>query len=270
MSDIFAETFAKIQATGYLTGPTHAAPDGSTVIVVPEGYKTHALQPLEKPLPRIRQVVTMHEIDSFCAYVNRFKMANTQAFAEPGFLAATGKATIMAVMDYHDTAAPNYGAHMALYMPRYSEQWERWHKVCAAPLKQAEFAEFVEETRADIVEPDAARLMDCVRAFKASKRVEFDSVTYQANGDVTLVYDEKTEQKGASGPLPAYLKLGIPVYFRGERFGVPVFVRFKVGGGAVAFQLKMDRSDVIEDEAFLKLVEKVKTDTGIAVYMGRN
>lgn len=248
--------------------PSHDTPNGGKIVIVPEGYRAERISPLEEPLPRIRQAVTMHDRDSFTSYVNRYKNDGTRIFAEPGFL-ASGVARIAATMDYHTPDKADYGAHVATYSPRYSDQWQRWQKASSVPMKQAEFAEFVEEVRADIVEPDAARLMDIVRTFKASKKVEYDSLVYQSNGDVMLAYDERTEQKGQSGALPETMKIGIPVYFRGTTYAVPIFIRFKVSSGAVQFHLKIDRADVIEDAAFQELTAEVNKATGIDVYLGR-
>ena len=248
--------------------PAHDTPDGGKIVIIPEGYVAERVAPLEAPLPRIKQSVTMHDKDSFVAYVKRYQSEATRVFAEPGFLAG-GAAHVTAVFDYHMPGAADYGAHSSRYMPRYSDQWNRWAKVCGAPLKQAEFAEFIEEVRADIREPEAAKLLDVVRAFKASKKMEFDSVVYQANGDVKLVYDEKTLQTGASGVLPEQMKLGIPVYFRGDVYAVPVFIRYRVGNGGVQFQLKLDRADLIEDAAFTDMAAKIGEATGIDVYLGR-
>lgn len=249
--------------------PMHEAPDGGKLVVVPEKYRVEKIGPVEAPLPRIRQSVTMHDAESFTSYVNRFKTGSTQTFAEPGFLSNSGAATISAVIDYHEPSKPDRLAHVATYVPRYSEQWQRWTAACKTAMTQAQFAEFVEEARADIVEPEAAKLLDIVRTFKASKKVEFDSVVYQPNGDVRLAYDERTEQKGSSGVLPEAMKLGIPVYFRGTVYAVPLFVRYQVGKGAVMFQLKIDRADVIEDAAFSELTKAVSDATGIGVYLGR-
>lgn len=248
--------------------PEHDTPDGGKALIVPYNYKVERINPVEPPLPRIKQSVTMHDRDSLIAYLMRFKTENTQLFAEPGFL-ANGQAHISAVIDYHAPSKPDRLSHSANYLPRYSDQWQRWAMACKAPMKQAQFAEFVEECRADIVEPEAAKLLDIVRTFKASKKVEFDSVVYQPNGDVRLGYDERTEQKGSSGALPEQMKLGIPVYFRGTVYAVPVFVRYRVADGAVQFQLKMDRADVIEDAAFGELTSAISEATGIGVYLGR-
>lgn len=247
--------------------PEHETPDGGKALIVPDGYRVERITPVEPPLPRIKQTPVMHDRDSFAAYVNRFKQANTQLFAEPGFL-ATGGAHVTAVIDYHSPTVPDRSAHVVCYRPRYSEQWQRWVSASKAPMKQAQFAEFVEECRADIVEPEAARLLDIVRTFKASKKVEFDSIVYQPNGDVKLAYDEKTQQNGSSGALPELMKLGIPIYFRGTVYAVPVFVRYRVADGAVQFQLKIDRADVIEDAAFGEVMAGISEATSIGVYLG--
>lgn len=247
-----------------------STPDGGVVLPMPNDWKVHAIPPIEPALVRIRQHVTMHDRESFVSYVNRFKGQPTRLFAEPGFLAG-GTAHVTAVIDYHgESAVPGRCVHGGKYLLRYSDQWRRWVASCAGPMTQAEFAEFIEENRADIAEPAAVTLLDIVRTFKASKKTDFDSVVYQPNGNVKLAYSEATEQKGTSGALPEQMKLGIPVYFRGTVYAVPVFVRYRVGNGGVRFQMKMDRADVIEDAAFGEVCKTISDGTGIEVYLGRN
>lgn len=245
--------------------PAHDLPDGRKLVIVPDGYRSEFVEPAMPS--RVRQCITMHDRDSFTAYVNRFKSPATQIFAEPGFIGG-GQAKFVAVIDYHAPDKADHGQHIATFAPRYSEPWRRWQAICAQPLKQAEFAEFIEEVRDDIVEPDAARLLDIVRTFKASKRVEFDSLTYQPNGDVKLCYDERTEQKGSSGPLPEVMQLGIPIYFKGSAYKVPVLIRYRVEQG-VKFALKIDRAELIEDTAFSEMTAAVSEATSIGVYLGR-
>lgn len=245
-------------------------PDGGLTVIAPRDTNPIQIEPLEKPLARIRQAPTFHDSESFVAYVNAFKTDRTRLFGEPGALAQDNAAVVRAYFDYHKAPAEaDRLAHAATFKPRYSDQWDRWVKVCERALKQAEFAEFIEECRADIVEPSAAQLLDVVRTFKAGKRVEFDSLVYQPNGSVMLAYDEKTEQKGTSGALPEKMTLGIPVYFRGTVYSVPVFVRYRLSGGAVMFQLKLDREDIIEDAAFAELTKSISEQTTIGVFMGR-
>lgn len=248
------------------TGRVFELADGRRIAVVPAETKTIDLPPLHPAV--IVQKVVLHDADSFVSYVNRYKHDGTRMFAVPGFLTSADSGSITAVFDYHTPDSPKSWRHTAVYAPRYSEQWDRWSKLDGALLKQAAFAELIEETRADIREPTAAQLMDVVRTFKANKKIDFDSVVYQPNGDVTLGYSEKTEQTGASGRLPEQMTLGIPVYFRGTVYAVPVLVRYRVESGAVNFSLKRDRPDRIEDDAFQELLTTIAEKVGIEAYQG--
>jgi uncharacterized protein YfdQ (DUF2303 family) len=263
-------------------------PKGGWAIVVPDGYKVHDFPPLDPVLSHVKQGVVLHDAASFIAYVNAFKGGGTRIFAEPGFASPEKTARFRAVFDYHwpgavqpaDAAADGvvtdvgasvaaYGAHYAVYAPRYSEAWDRWNKDCNRPLEQAEFAELLEECRKDIVAPAAASLLDVVTTFKATKKVEFDSVTYQRDSSVKLHFSDVVEKGGSSALLPEQLQLGIPVYYRGTPIAVDVWIRFKVGSGGVKFTLKIDRPDRIEDFAFEGLAAEVQTATGVPLHIGR-
>jgi hypothetical protein len=256
--------------------------DGRQGVIIPAGHKLEMIAPTTPVLPgRVHATVLMHDQASFIAYINRYKTEATQLFAEPGFLSG-GTAKMQAVLDYHRAAAngemkdkdnkkvtqANHTAHVANFVPRYSEAWTRWQAATKEPMEQAELAEFIEENRADIVDPSAAQMLDIVRTFKVKKDSEYDSLTYQADGAVKLHYSERVQQQGST-LFPEKLAIGIPVYFRGEVFKVGVFARFKLGGGKVRFQLKLDRDDVIEDEAFKAMIEKVSEAVGIGAYLGR-
>lgn len=254
--------------------------DGRQGFVIPEGHKLETIPATTPVLPgRIAASVLVHDQASFIAYINRYKTEATQLFAEPGFLAG-GSAKMQAVLDYHrasngagdsrDKKATNanYTAHIANFVPRYSEAWTRWQAASKEPMEQAELAEFIEENRADIVDPSAAQMLDIVRTFKVKKDSEYDSLTYQPDGAVKLHYSERVQQQGST-IFPEKLHIGIPVYFRGEVFKVGVFTRFKLGGGKLRFQLKLDRDDIIEDEAFKAMIETVGEKVGVVPYLGR-
>lgn len=253
--------------------------DGGKTIIVPDGYRPHVMPPLEKPLTRIHQQVTLHDMPSFLDYVNAYKTANSRIFAEPGFVATNKEAHLVAYLDYHwpahkgddATAAhsplPDHVRHAAVYAPRYSDAWARWMGI-KGEIEQATFAELVEECRVDIVDPPAAALLDLISTFKATKKVEFNSLAHQRDGSVVLQYSDEV-QKSGSTIMPEKLVLGIPVYYRGAPFEVDVLVRFKVDAGKVKFRLVVHRPDRIEDAAFESLVADVAEKTALPVHRGR-
>jgi uncharacterized protein YfdQ (DUF2303 family) len=241
-------------------------PDGGLGIAVPDGCKLHTLPPRESVLDRIKQRVTVYDLDSFTAYVDRYRSDATRIFALPGYLSKDG-AFVRAIIDYHKPGEPDYGAHSITYTPRYSEAWGKWTK--APAMLQAAFAEWIEENRVDIVDPTSAELLDIVTKFKATKKSDYDSVVYQPNGDVTIAWSERTESSGGKGvQVPQMLNLGIPVYVRGTVYKVAVFLRYRLADGKLTFALKVDRADQIEQDAFDGVLATVREKLAIDVYLG--
>lgn len=276
-----AEAVAMIMNTAANHRAPVDTPDGGHIIVVPEKFTAHKVPPLEPPLTHIKQLVTLHTPQAVIDYVNAYKTSATRIFAEPGFLNADGKARVGIAFDYHHAnvpivestettpPAPDRVAHKAVYTPRYSEAWERWVEACAGKVfTQGEFAEFIEETRQDIVEPAAATLLDVVRMFKASKKQDFDSFMHEQSGSVKLHFSSEVQQQG-SVTLPEMMKIGIPVYYRTDRVEMDVFIRFRLVGGKVVFFMKLDRPDRVEEHAFDTLTAGIRDATDVPLHNGR-
>jgi uncharacterized protein YfdQ (DUF2303 family) len=277
--DDFHKILQSVFEQGRIAPTPIDTPDGGKIIVYPQGFQVREIDPLDEPLIRIEEHVTLHDLDSFIAYVNKFRLAGdggaaTEIFGEPGFINGS-RARIVAKIDYHTPSSPAHLKHSVLYEPRYSEQWMRWHNICKEPVGQAQLAEFFEEASRDIQEPSAANLMDIIRFFKASKAVQYDSAQYTNDGSIKINYSEEVMQqnrmKGHSPDLmlPEKIKIAIPVYFRDASYAMGVFIRFNVHGGKVIFTLKLDRPDIIEDDAFEHLIEKVKSETAIEPFLGK-
>lgn len=241
--------------------------DGGHAVLVPQGYELEVIPPLEPPLTHIKQHVTFYDVPSFNQYVKQFQNNATTIYAQTA-RQSSGDTAITAVFDSHTADQAGRCAHTAKFAPAYSEQWMRWTR--AKTMLQVEFAEFIEENRKDITEPNAAMLLDLVSKFKATKKVEYNSLVYQPNGDVIMGWDERTE--GANGQplnMPTALKLGIPVFFKGPRYEVPVFLRYNIKDGKMYFTLKVDRGDYIEQDAFDAIAFEVAEASGLPVLNGK-
>lgn len=270
-NQVTAAALAKAIEIGFESAHrSYETADGITHVPLPPNWSVEEIRPQDLPLHHIRQRVTVYDEASFIAYLKEYQLPSTRIFGFPGFMASNGgQPMIKAVIDYHGKDAPDRCDHSVVFQPRYSDYWARWIKgVCTRSLSQAEFVEHIEENRNDVADPTAARMLDIINNFKASKKSEFTSIIRLSNGDVTLVHDEKTEQQGSSGPVPEVMSLGIPVFFNGPRYAVPLWIRFRVGGGAVKFQLKAEMADRIEADAFNDISKRITEATGIPVYLG--
>jgi uncharacterized protein YfdQ (DUF2303 family) len=264
--DLSREAIAHLIAVGQAQDVSVDTPDGGQLVLVPKDYTPHVVPPGERELRRIMARPTFYDLASWADYVNRFKSDATRVFALPGQM-RSGGAAVVAMLDYHEPAKPQHLAHQATYVPRYSEEWSRWRAV--KPMLQVEFAEFIEENRRDIRMPDAALLLDIVTKFKATKKTDYDSAVYQPDGSVLIAFSDKVQSAGPGVAVPSELELGIPVFFRGTIYKVPVFMRYKLSdGGRLTFTLKLDRSDYIEQAAFDEITAKVGELVGVPVYIG--
>lgn len=288
MKDVLNAVFEQ----GRKAPQTISLPDRSTALITRDkdgGDVLNVIPFKEADLLRIEQRVTLHDEDSLIKYLKRFGLPHTKIFARPGFLAG-GQADITAIIDYHEGVpelgydevpppergqpsknTPQHVKHFAVFPPRHSEEWARWNAICNKATGQEELAEFFEECRVDIQEPHAAPLLDIVRTMKVTKDVSYDSLTYQPNGSKNLTYKEDVKQQtggNIANQLPEKIKLGIPVYFRGPRIEVEVFVRYKLSNGKLLFTLKIDRPDRIENHAFETLLKKVSDAVDVEVFYG--
>lgn len=245
-------------------------PDGGQYIALPPDWELEKIPPLEQPLTHVKHTATLYEIDAFIDYVKRFKTEATRIFAAPGHLNG-GQATVKAVLDFHkDAATPGHKDHNAVFNPPYSDEWARWAALeKKGNMKQAEWAEMIEENRKDIHHPAAGALLDLIRRFKATKEQSYDSLDYQPDGSYAINWQDKTKGGAGTIPVPEQIVLGIPVYYTGTGYKVEVFMRYRLSEGHLFFHIKRDRPDIIEDAAFKEITSIIQEKTGVTVYLGR-
>lgn len=238
----------------------HPAGEGAVEI---EAIDTEQYQPAPR---RARGHVTIRDVDGFTAYVNRHKGEGTVIFAD-------SNGGMRAVFNHH---APNEVAgwrdHLALLNRPHTLAWLAWMRARQQPLGQAEFANFLEERLGEIVDPDAAGLLEAAEEFRAHKTLRFRSQTKLSNGQRQLEYVETVEgDSDVSGKLtlPERLLVRLQPFRDCEPFDVPVRLRWSLNDAAVKFTLLFD--DALKDalEAIYdQAIDLVATQTGALVLRG--
>jgi len=137
---------------------TVTGPDGraAPVMFIPEGHGFRvqpALDLIDKYTPRpaplrTKGMAKIESLGSFIAHVERFKREETALFIrrEPP--------QIEAVYDYDQTAEPAYREHRASFDFKPTVAWRAWKDAHGQALSQSQFAEFLEEQGADLIDPD--------------------------------------------------------------------------------------------------------------------
>lgn len=270
-------------------------PSQPAVLVVPKGME---VQDIEETLdtwrdtPRVRDTTdAAQDLASLIALTNRHK--------DPLTTVVFGKAdrsapTITAIFDYHPATPDRKDArrrnHRVRYDCKVSEEWQRWTSVHRKGLKQAEFAEFLEDRISDVVVPSDAqfpaaaefaqlmgmRLADPAELIQLSRglQVTVGSIVKQAqqlaSGEASVVFETRHETQVANQPVavPGLFLIAIPVFFGGSRFVVPVRLRYRVDGSGIVWTLVLHRHEQAFDDAFQAMLAQVRTDTALPVVLG--
>jgi len=86
-----------------------------------------------------------------------------------------------------------------------------------------------------------------------------------------IVRFEATHSDATGSPLkvPAIFLIAIPVFRNGEFYRIAARLRYRKVNGRVVFWYELWRTDRTFDHAFSEAVERVKTETGRPVLIGK-
>jgi uncharacterized protein YfdQ (DUF2303 family) len=237
-------------------------PQGSTLVSLKEYQYPEGMRP-----ERIIAHPKFQDQTSFCSYVNTYKDDRTRIFAD------VAAASFVALIDYHGVGTdrnPEFVSHRALFPLTLSEEWKLWMQYHDKLVGQSEFAEFLEDNRADIVEPDSATLLEIAKDLQAKTDVNFASKVNSSNGASTLQYEENIKATVATGriEMPEHFVIKIPVFFGESAVEIPARLRFRISDGKLKFQYKLYRPVEVRQHAFDVTRGEIATATTLEVLLG--
>ena len=254
-----AEAVAEI-VRGGMAPVFNAGHGGSPVVPFvfwPREQKVISLERLlERPL-RKRGVVKVNDYLSFISYVSRHKQPGTEIFMS---MSESGGG-FTAVLDWHvagngveDAKGARWGEHVCEFKCEHSPEWKRWLGSSGDAMTQLEMAQFIEDNMMDIIEPEAARMLEVVKTLEATQGVEFKSLVRLNNGDRGLHYQHVTAAKaGQMGDIeiPEKFLLRIPVFGNGLAYGVLCRFRYRIRDGALTLSYEVVRPHKVVETALV-------------------
>lgn len=234
-------------------------------VVVPEGYDVRDLSHMLPSPPEANGTARLGDPESFIAYVTMHKGEATDLYYE------TEPASFTAVFNASRIGAPGWGNHRAVYKCPLSPEWMTWTKNDGLRMNQEEFALFVERNLPDIVDPDAADLLEIVTTLQAKKKVNFVSGLRLSNGSNEFTYEEQVEGSAAKGKLqiPEEITLGIPVFRNDSPYAVKAKFRYRITEGRLAIWYELVRPHIILDDAMKELRTRIENETGLSALFGQ-
>lgn len=155
---------------------------------------------------------------------------------------------------------PGYGQHRVVLQLTTTPEWDFWAGQDKEMLSQESFAEHIEGGLEEIVEPDAATMLEIAQSFHATSSAAFRSATRLASGEQQLQYDEEVKASaGAKGELtvPTVILLAIAPFIGEEPYKLTARLRFRLNSGQLRLGYLLDRPDSVKRDALEGVAEKI-------------
>lgn len=246
----------------------HQEVKGTTHIIVPGNHKhidiTQLIENAQPNPSRKKNVVTVHDIASFLILVEEQKSQET------GYIYANAnELSITAVFNDNRSNAAGWRDHKAQFKAELSREFLSWNNKNKQTLSQEEFATFLEDNIADVVEPSADTLLKVALSLDAKTNTAFNSAKRLDNGQVQFSYTETIDARAAGGTIevPREFSLGLRIFKNGEAYKIKARLKYRLNSGSLKFWYELDRIDNIVETAFQDYVSRLET-SGYTVLLG--
>lgn len=271
--DISAITIETIGAL--TTAATAIQQEGdSFYLLVPTGFShkniTNDIEKSKLNPNRKSGTITLSDIDSFNTYVTE------QASEGCSYIYADPETrTLTAVLNDHDNDSgldllPGWRDFRAVYTAELSREFSGWLANDRKPKDQEEFATFLEDNIADVIEPSGESLLAIALTLQAKTEVNFNSSRRLDNGQVQITYTENIDARAGVGSIeiPREFAIGCRLFKNGDGYKVRARLKYRLGAGKVKFWYELDRAQNIIEDAFKAYVAKAR-ETAVTVLIGK-
>ncbi|MBK6414039.1 DUF2303 family protein, partial [Sphingopyxis sp.] len=249
-------------------------------IAIPPGWDVRTIDD-EKLLacPRRKTAkVSLNDTDSFIAYLERHSA--TDGYTNPTIWAladySKGEVSFKAILNDNgpDEDNPEWRDHLAIFAPKFSEEWTRWKAFDGKQFSQVEFAAFLEENVADVSgdgtsSPSGAQMLQMALSFEANQDKRFKSAIRLQSGGINMSFVEQDDAATLETmKMFDRFALGLPVFWGGEAYRIDARLRYRVREGKLSFGYDLIREDKVLEAATKTIIARVKTETEMPIFFG--
>lgn len=249
---------------------------GVPIAMMPKGYSLIEQGHLMPQPSRKSGTVVLHDVDSFIAFSKRQgSLTSSSIYLDVNYRQLKIKAT--AIFNDHTDGLGDAGwrDHRAVFEPIVSGEWDAWIKNSGQAMGQDEFANFIEANIADITSPPesglptGADMLTFVTALEETRKVKYGSAVNLQNGMVQIEFTEDNDA-GQKGKLNLFREfaIGIRPFFNGAGYEMRAFLRYRIDRNTaqIKFWYELKRPDKVLEDASKKVIEAIRTQTGMPVF----
>lgn len=269
MSD--SDTQAALDAGQLLAGNDDLLPDASLKSVLLPAGATHVtidLEPFGKYPRRHKGTTTVYDTASFRTLY--------ESLVNPGpdhgrVYADVRAFKLVAILNGATADAPGWADHRIALGFFLTPAWQRWAGKDGVLMAQNEFAEHIEASLPEIVEPDGASMLEIASSIQATTSAAFKSSTRLSNGEQQFSYVEEiggTAGRNGDMTIPTTITLGLQPFEGSPAYNVIARLRYRLDGGHLRIGYKLDRPDEVLRAAFTEIVAAVEEACGLTALKG--
>lgn len=253
-------------------------PGAIGTILTPVGYTRESVdleRYLEEPR-RTRGTVVLQDQASFAhfvrehaddpathLYADRKKFLFTAVLNDAGVKLVEGKAS--------DLVVRGWGDHRATLQLDHTKEWQHWVKQNNQLMDQETFSQHIEDGINDIIEPDAADILEMATTFRINRDVQFASAHTLRSGVNQFTYVENenaTAGRTREIEIPTTFLLHIAPFEGSQEYDLEARFRYRMQGGHLLLGYLLTRPWEMERTAFEDTGKFVADDTGLYLHLG--
>lgn len=203
---------------------------------------------------RKRGHTTVRDADSFLAYYEKHHDDASEVYSDVEALSVT------AVLNAHSAEEADFGDHRLHLQLRRTKAWLEWLALDGKLVDQDRFANFLEDHLVNLVEPEAAAMLEVAQSIKASTKADFQSSSRLHSGERKFTYAETTNATaGSKGELqiPETFKIAIPPFEGSDAYSMTARFKYRLGGGHLELGFKLEEPDERIKAAFADVLTAI-------------
>lgn len=223
----------------------------------------------EEALAEKSGLITVHDPDSFTAYISRHGGPGTEVWMD------LPHRKVSAVLDGDSVEGKGLRQHKVQMQLLYTPDWAAWKQLDRKYVRQSVLGEFIIDHYANFVEPNAAVMLNHATTFQAIKNVDFQSVENVKNGEKSVSWIETIGQKQVPGQaeLPEMVRFNAQIFEFGQIQQLKARWFYTIEDKNLLMKLLIDDVVMIERMAFESLCDDLEgllndLDTPPAVFHG--
>lgn len=179
--------------------------------------------------------------------------------------------TVTAVLNAHSSEDADFGDHRLHLQLRKTKAWDEWLALDGKLVDQDRFANFLEDHLPNLVDPDAATMLEIAQSIKATTKAEFQSSSRLQSGERKFAYVEDTKASaGAKGDIaiPEVFKIAVPPFEGADAYTMNVRFKYRLDRGTLTLGYKLEQPEERARAAFADVLAAIAEGVGTPILNG--